>query len=310
MVANLVDVTPLPETSDRGPALAAVSGLVFLAWKGVGNNRVNVGIVDAGKVVKHPSQQRTSDQPALVSSPGLPGLYIAWKGNGNDNLNGAEVVWATDPAGATTVQGLKDPDVLSETSDAGPALGGDFLNLLLAWRGSGNEQLNVADVRTSVVSAPGWDLSTQTLPDTSDTRPAVTMHMGVTFMAFKGAGNTTLNLLASPPVGPPESLPIADPTATVVLSEYSSHAPALAVHDDHVYIAWKGAENPLLNVARVGARMGPPDSPSIVFTALEQKQTFTNAATDDAPALVSTGRTLLIAWKGDGNDQLNIATVP
>jgi hypothetical protein len=31
MVANLVDVTPLPETSDRGPALAAVSGLDFLA---------------------------------------------------------------------------------------------------------------------------------------------------------------------------------------------------------------------------------------------------------------------------------------
>lgn len=312
-MANLVDVTTLPETSDHGPALAVAGGLVFLAWKGVGNNRINVGIVDAGKVVKHPSKERTTHQPTLFSSDGL---YIAWKGDGNESLNGAEVVWGADPQGNTVVQGLKGKDVLSETSDAGPALGGDPSTLLLAWRGSSNEQLNVTLVGPAPGSSAGspvsgWDILTETLANTSDTRPAVTMHEQVTFIAFKGADNTALNLLTSWLIGPPKSLPITDPDAApVVLPEHSSHAPALAVHNDRVYMAWKGAENALLNVARVGVRIGPPDDQYVVFTGLEQKQTFTNAATDDSPALVSTGRTLLIAWKGDGNDWLNIATVP
>ena len=68
-----------------------MGGRLYLAWKGDGNNNLNVmSSSDFGRTwgPKYTSPETSPQPPALCAHNG--NLYIAWKGNGNDHLNVAQ----------------------------------------------------------------------------------------------------------------------------------------------------------------------------------------------------------------------------
>ncbi|MER2509104.1 MAG: hypothetical protein ABTQ27_10130 [Amaricoccus sp.] len=194
---------------------------------------------------------------------------------------------------------------LPESSSHGPALAGlgPGTGTLLAWKGSGNEGLNLAEVFTTskfgLVGVEGV-FGKRTYGDTSEVNPAVAAGLDRVFLGWRGAGNTQLNLLV---VKPGPGNPTKDPEARAVLPEFSEHAPALAFHAGAPVMAWTGGAN-RLNLARV-ALAGPAAGP-FTGVALAGKVTL-GELSDAAPALCSHGPWLAMAWKGHGNDRLNVA---
>jgi hypothetical protein len=75
----------LGDTSPLTPALASLNGNMYIAWKGDGNDNLNVMVsTDNGQTFgnKFISSETSPQAPALAAHNG--NLYIAWKGDGND----------------------------------------------------------------------------------------------------------------------------------------------------------------------------------------------------------------------------------
>ena len=235
--------------------------------------------------------------PALASH--LWRLFIAWKGSGNDELNSAQVDVFADTVGGFGVEGLSKKSLLRQTSEAGPALAADNGGtILVGWRGSGNENLNVASGNLTDLDIPG------TSSETSDIAPALSWLDGGIYLAWKGAGNDNLNALAV----------VADPRQLQGIpakpfGDASSHSPALTSHAGRVFMAWKGSGNEELNVATIEVDPSSPQG-NLSVSGLGGKQGFPHDTTEQAPSLVSHQGHLIIAWKGAGNDNLNVAKVP
>src|SRR5262245_3735043 len=116
-MAGLINKVTLGDTSPFSPALASHDGRLLIAWKGDGNNHLNVMFSsDGGRTVggKHVSDETSTDSPALASSGGR--LFIAWKGDGNDNLNIAEVGLFGNTAGGFGIEGLINKVTVGDTS--------------------------------------------------------------------------------------------------------------------------------------------------------------------------------------------------
>jgi hypothetical protein len=80
------------DTSDSGPSLVVHQNRLFIAWRGSGNNQLNVAEValnGSGAPVsltgKYTSGETTTSTPALTSTD--RGLFISWRGVGNNQLN-------------------------------------------------------------------------------------------------------------------------------------------------------------------------------------------------------------------------------
>ena len=306
----------LEETSDTSPALASFEGRLFIAWKGSGNDNLNVAFSsDNGATFsgKHTSSETSDSAPALAVLDGQQ-LCIAWKGSGNDNLNVATVDFVADMAGHFSIAGLSHKHILEETSDTSPALASTFARgrlgeLIIAWKGSGNDNLNVAsssDIGATFSGNP-------TVSDTSDSAPALAVlpvpPTSLLFIAWKGSGNDNLNVA---------TVDFADDTAgghlrtmglshKVILSETSDHGPALAVlNEQQLCIAWKGSGNDNLNVASSSVAF---DGPLIDHIGSFSGNPTVSDTSDVGPALAVHNGQFFIAWKGSGNDNLNVATV-
>ena len=137
---------------------------------------------------KFVSSETSSDAPALASNGS--GLFIAWKGSGNDNLNVAEVSLFADSSGGFGIDGFSNKVILGDTSPTSPALGSAFGDLFLAWKGDGNDNLNVMFSSDNGASFGGKLISDETSPDS----PALaTLNDGL-FISWKGDGNDNLNV--------------------------------------------------------------------------------------------------------------------
>ena len=137
----------LAETSTDSPALAARGGLLFIAWKGSGNDNLNIMFSeDNGHSFKgkHISREASDSQPALTVHNEV--LFIAWKGSGNDNLNVARVATSGGPPGNVSIEGLVEKQTFDETTSTSPSLTSHGGVLFIGWKGSGNDNLNVAAV--------------------------------------------------------------------------------------------------------------------------------------------------------------------
>ena len=143
-----------------------------------------------------------------------------------------------------------------------------------------------------------------TSSETSEIAPALSWLNGAIYLAWKGAGNDNLSALAV--LGGPRQL---HGIPAKIFGDASSHSPALASHAGRVFMAWKGSGNEQLNVGIVET---DPHSPSgnLNVSGLSGKQVFSHDTTEQAPSLVSHEGQLIIAWKGAGNDNLNVAKVP
>ena len=228
----------------------------------------------------------SSTFPALAPHDG--GLYLAFKGAGNDNLNLARVLTTTlyDTPG---VEGIEDKRILGETSDAAPALAALGNRLFLAWKSSNDETLNLVFTVDGGRTLRGKS----TFADTSPFAPTLTAHNDILFYGWTGVGDGNLNVAK---VGfAPDATSVLVDKAT--LGETSDASPALASHLGRLFVAWRGSGNNQINLA---------------FSA-DDGRSFTGKTTlaetsDAAPALVSGGGRLYLAWTGE-DDRLNVARV-
>jgi hypothetical protein len=294
---DLVGKVILADTTPEPPTLASQNGMLFLGWKGAGNDNLNVMLsadngITFGRKITSPE---TSDlAPCLCAHHDL--LIIAWKGSGNDNMNVAQV--PLSPNGLTyDIQQFANKRILSDTSSDRPAICSHNGLLFLAWKGSGNENLNVM-----VSNDNGQNFSGKmTSPETSDSVPALASHNGKLMIAWKGSGNDQLNV-AEVPVVPDPNHPgqviVQQFRNKVILSDSSSTGPALTSFAELLFLSWKGSNNDDLN-----AMVSKDDG--ITF----QGKCIFGDTSDHAPALASHNGQLMLSWKGSGNENMNVAQI-
>ncbi|HEV2387204.1 MAG TPA: glycoside hydrolase family 18 protein [Candidatus Acidoferrales bacterium] len=190
-IEGLANKIVLGDTADGSPALASHDGRLFLAWKGSGNDNLNVMFSSDGGATfsgKYVSPETSDAAPALASHNGR--LMIAWKGSGNDNLNVAEVGFFADSQGGFGIEGFTSKVVLGDTADGSPALASNDGRLFLAWKGSGNDNLNVMFSPDGGATFSGKYVS----PETSDVAPALAANGTQMVLGWKGSGNDNLNV--------------------------------------------------------------------------------------------------------------------
>lgn len=289
--------TVLEESTSHVPALAFHNGALFVAWKGQDNDNLNVARVQGTALMGIDGVEGTEQKvilpatseasPAIASHGGR--LFIAWRGSGNEQLN---LAFSDDDG-----RSFKGTTTLGDESDFAPALASHNGRLYLAWTGL-DDGLNVAKVTLFGNTAGGFGIEglegKVTLGETSEAAPALVSHRERLYLAWKGEDND-LNLAFSSDNG-------ASFGGKFTFADTSSHGPSLASHGGRMYIAWKGSGNESLNVARIvliGNTAG-----GFGIEGLEAKVTLGDIS-EEPPTIGSWGDLLFIAWKGEGDDNLD-----
>ena len=240
---------PSPETddfSDARPALAQLNGKVYLAWKGSGNQQLNVAQLQYATAAGGWGNPAIGSRigiaaisdvgPALVSHGGQ--LVLAWKGVDNGAVNVA--FW--DP-GTLSFGGIL---TFGEVTIAEPALVSHDDRLLVAWTGY-DGHMNVAELPPKSATLAGKI----TLPDTSEHGPTLASFQGRLFLALQQGGTDDLIIIASDDGG----RTFAGRPRT---SQTSQRTTALAAGQLNMFWAWTGSGNEQLNVARYAPPAGRP----------------------------------------------------
>ena len=337
VIGPIVAKTILPETSSHSPTIAFFEGRLFIAWKGSGNDNLNIlcsqqlsastMITSFDSRKKHISGETSDNAPTLTVHRG--GLFIAWKGSGNDNLNVGLVDFIDRGGEDFDIRGIVNKMILRDTSNEAPALASHDNNLFIAWKGSGNDNLNLMYSQlfspdTKQIGDFRTDLK-HISQETSDEAPALASHRGKLFIGWKGSGNDALNsaevqLSPNPDgpriavFGPKQILPTGDPDHLHVAS--SNHGPAMLSHGQRegvqssLFMAWRD------NFQDLDGKLGIAASDSGLDFSSSHFDPQSPETSDTAPALSSSGPgpfnapgILFIAWKGAGNDNLNVAAV-
>jgi hypothetical protein len=289
-IAGLSSKIVLSETSDNGPALAFHNGALFLAWRGSGNDNLNISASDDrggsfhGKLV---STETSDDAPALASHNGR--LFIAFRGSGNENIN----VGVVDRTGAGDVAPISSKIILSDTTDMSTAIASHDGNLYLAFRGSGNENLNLMLSTDNGASFGRKHVSSETATDS----PALISCGGSLYITWKGSGNENINVATVDVGTDPANPAITGFSNKVVFGETTDLRPALAQQAGLLFLSWKGSGNDNFNIIFPGDHAGCTE------------KFITSESSSHTPALAVDGSTMWVAWKGSGNDNLNVALV-
>jgi hypothetical protein len=177
----------LGDTTQLSPALGSAGGVLYIAWKGDGNDNLNVeSSTDNGATFGHKFVSgETSPQPPALCGDGNV-LFISWKGDGNDDLNVARVDVGTGGA----ISGFSNKVVLGETSPVSPALAALNGVLYIAWKGDGNDNLNVMESTDGGATFGHKFVSSETSPQP----PALGTTGTQLFLGWKGDGNDQLNV--------------------------------------------------------------------------------------------------------------------
>lgn len=250
------------------------------------NNAVGAGIACGPNL--RPAEKKVIWEHTAEHGPclgaGADHLYLGWRTD--DPALNVAMVQHTATLGVDGVEGLAGGARLEQFSDASPALATLGSRLLLAWRGSGNPQLNMA-----VALADGHTLkAVNTFGDSSDFGPALTVHNGTVFLAWTGRGDNKLNVAKV--AFTPDGLPVL--VDKVVLNDSSDASPALASTGRHLFLAWRGSDNTQLNAAYSG----------------DDGRTFSGTTTfgdssEFGPALTNHAGGVFMAWTGQGNNKVN-----
>jgi hypothetical protein len=179
------------DTIDASPAIASHNGNLYLAFKGSGNDNLNVMVstdngVSFPEPHKHISGETSSDSPTLVSCGGS--LYIGWKGSGNENFNVATVDVGTDPVNPN-ITGFSNKVTFGDTTPLRPTLAQQNGLLFVSWKGAGNDNFNIM--------FPGdHDGCTQKFitTESSSHAPALAGDASTMWVAWKGSGNQNLTV--------------------------------------------------------------------------------------------------------------------
>jgi hypothetical protein len=115
----------------------------------------------------------------------LLGFYPLW----TDTRTGIQELWTAIVPVGVVIGGLTNV-VLGDSSDAGPAIASHNGRLFLAWRGSGNPQLNLMVSTDNGATFGGKHV----YGDTSPHAPALVSHNGELLLAWIGQGDGHLNV--------------------------------------------------------------------------------------------------------------------
>jgi hypothetical protein len=262
-VEGVENKVTLGQFSDASPALAIADPFVIVAWRGSGNKQLNVAAsADGGKTFPTVATLNESSDlgPALTVHNGV--FFLSWIGLDNDKINVAKVTLIGNTQGAPLRVELDDKVVLTASSDASPALASSGDLLFVAWRGSGNPQLNAAYSTDNGLTFTG----TATFADSSDHAPALAGHGGSVFMAWTGGDNqiNVAQLVLLGTTTSPERRLVLD--GKIILGEVTEAAPALASYQNLLFLAWTGAgDNAFLNLRLSGDGSFQPLGPWIFF---------------------------------------------
>lgn len=191
-----------------------------------------------------------------------------------------------------TIGALTEKVILEETTSCGPALAFHDNRVFLAWKGSDNDNLNVALSNDSGTTFTGKHTS----PESSNDAPALASHKDRLFIAFKGSDNDNINVATVLRSG--DGSQVVSLSNKIILGETTDASPAIVSHNGNLYLAFKGSDNENLNImisTDDGASFGGKHVSSETST--------------DAPALASCNGQLYLGWKGSNNKNFNVAIV-
>lgn len=188
--------------------------------------------------------------------------------------------------------------LIGQQSDVGPAIAfvPQLNSLVFAWRGRGNNALNVAFSSTSNVSALGAVWTSAEV--TSDTPSITVASNGVIYIAWKGHGNSDLSLaklvIDTAHPGVPTATGITEKTSFLSVSD---SFPSLNIFD-HIYVSFRGAGTD--HITFITADTNPPD----VLTVSNETTALTPVMMACANNIDARG--VFIGWVGTGNNSLNM----
>src|SRR5438270_2562960 len=224
------------DTSPKTPSITSFNGRLYIAWKGNGNDFLNVMYSDDNGVTfghKFTSNETSPEAPALCVHNGH--LFIGWKGDGNNFLNVARV-----NISGSTITGFTNKVILHDTSPKSPSLASFGGRLYIAWKGDGNDFLNVMYSADDGATLGHKHTSNETSPQA----PGLCASPNELFLTWKGDGNDFLNVAQ---VGISGANITGLLHKTIINSDTTPVSPALVFHGN-LYISWKGDGNNFLNV--------------------------------------------------------------
>lgn len=244
----------------------------------------------------------SSDGPALTTTTHVnftssdSRAWMAWKGAGGDN----HIWWASSDDGRVWGQQKRIDDA---RSSHGPALsdwypGGAFNpSLFLAWKGEGDDQRLFWTRSRGTVEFEAHQRFDDRL---SVARPAVAWFDGTIVMAWRGATNERIYWSRF------DGRSWTDQEA--IAGRMTSHAPALAVLGDRLYMFWQGTgDDDRIFHAFLPKGWGPIWSAGIEVTYVSTDtsgETRHGVRTSAQPVVCSRGDSLTLAFKGRGEDAL------
>jgi C1A family cysteine protease len=218
----------LGDTSNFAPSICLHNGKVFIAWTGVGNNKINIMSSADGRAFANKATlgDTATGSPSITSFNGL--LYLAWTGtDGRHSLNVMSSANGTSFANKVT---------LGDTSFTAPSIAAFKGKLYLSWTGNdARHSLNVMS------SADGRSFANKvTLADTSFATPAIVALGNFLYLAWSGNDAAhSLNLLSS-----------SDGISFInkrTYGETSGSGPSLSNDGNLVWISWTGTGNLKVN---------------------------------------------------------------
>jgi hypothetical protein len=264
---------PFSESSDAGPALAAQDDTILLGVKGKGNTRLTMMTSSNGNAFfsKTTLHETSTNAPALAVHNS--NFVMAWTGEADNQLN---IMQSSD--GSIWHSKV----TLSDTSPSAPALAHVGTEIFLAWQG-GDNRLNL--LRSS--DGSHW-WGKQTIGETTDSGPALASTGPNLLLVWRGRGNNNINIITAPGgIVTPGPLGARPPGFNkVTLGDMTDDRPAICRTGSHVYLAWQGAGNGLMNVMK-----------SVDGANWSDKRTMNAEHIGGGPAIVSWNHILVRAWK-------------
>lgn len=213
-------ISGVVDASDTYVSLTTFQNQIWLGWSGIGNKQLNVmpGTFNAQSVLSFDESRKTTLNSTSPSAPAIAAfnnrLCIAWRGDGNDQLN---------IASSSDGKLFNEKHTISDLSDSGPTLAVFNNKLWMGWTGKDNQQLNV--MATS--DGQNFDGSTkQVMGDTSDIAPSLCAYEGKLWMGWQGRGNKFLNFMAATQGNN------FDSGSKIIFQGKTVGAPAMSLHSD------------------------------------------------------------------------------